>query len=133
DFLPGGQESRRSQEEVSVRAERTGVRACKAGPRFRLRDSSLRPCHGRPDLSNSSAAGPRDSAPKTQRGGGMRRLIGFPCVAAAALALAGCGVQLQDETPGKFPVNADIGMYPITVKVTSGAMVSQPVYLWLVS
>lgn len=63
----------------------------------------------------------------------MRRVIGFPCVAAAALALAGCGVQLQDETPGKFPVNADIGMYPITVKVTSGAMVSQPVYLWLVS
>jgi hypothetical protein len=63
----------------------------------------------------------------------MRRLIGFSCLAAVALALAGCGVQLQDQTPGKFPVNADIGMYPITVKVTSGAMVSQPVYLWLLS
>jgi hypothetical protein len=63
----------------------------------------------------------------------MRRQIGFSCLAAVALALAGCGVQLQDETPGKFPVNPDIGMYPITVKVTSGAMVSQPVYLWLLS
>ncbi len=63
----------------------------------------------------------------------MRRVIGFPCLAAVALALAGCGVQLQDETPGKFPVNPEIGMYPITVKVTSGAMVSQPVYLWLLS
>lgn len=63
----------------------------------------------------------------------MRREIGFSCVVAVALALAGCGVQLQDETPGKFPVNADIGMYPVTVKVTTGAMVSRPVYLWLLS
>lgn len=63
----------------------------------------------------------------------MRREIGFPFVAAVALALAGCGVQLQDETPAKFPVNPDIGMYPITVKVTSGAMVSPPVYVWLLS
>lgn len=63
----------------------------------------------------------------------MRKQIGFSCLAAVALALTGCGVQLQDQTPAKFPVNADIGMYPITVKVTSGAMVSQPVYLWLLS
>jgi hypothetical protein len=63
----------------------------------------------------------------------MRKEIGYSCLAAVALALAGCGVQLQDQTPAKFPVNPDIGMYPITVKVTSGAMVSQPVYVWLLS
>ncbi len=63
----------------------------------------------------------------------MRREISYSCLAAVALALTGCGVQLQDQTPGKFPVNPEIGMYPITVKVTSGAMVSQPVYVWLLS
>ncbi len=63
----------------------------------------------------------------------MRRLIGFSCLAVGALALGGCGVQLQDETPGQFPANADVGMYPLTVKVTSGALVSAPVYVFVVS
>ena len=63
----------------------------------------------------------------------MRRKIGISCLVTAALALAGCGVQLQDETPGRFPANPDIGMYPLTVKVTHGALVSPPVYVWVVS
>ena len=63
----------------------------------------------------------------------MRRVIGFSCAVAVALALAGCGVRLQDETPGTFAANPDIGMYPIKVKVTSGAMVSRPVYVFLLS
>jgi hypothetical protein len=63
----------------------------------------------------------------------MRRQIGFCGVAAVALALTGCGVRLQDETPGTFPANPDIGMYPIKVQVSSGAMVSQPVYVFLLS
>lgn len=63
----------------------------------------------------------------------MRRRIGFSCVAAVALALTGCGVQLQDQTPARFQANPDIGMYPLTVKVSTGAMVSQPVYVFAVS
>jgi hypothetical protein len=63
----------------------------------------------------------------------MRRKIGFSCLAAVALALAGCGVQLQDETPGRFQANPDVGMYPLTVKVSHGALVSPPVYVWAVS
>lgn len=63
----------------------------------------------------------------------MRREIGFSCMAATALALAGCGVRLQDETPARFQANPDIGMYPIKVKVTSGAMVSPPVYVYALS
>lgn len=63
----------------------------------------------------------------------MRQVIGFSGVAAAALALAGCGVQVQDETPAQFKANPDVGMYPVTAKVTSGAMVSQPVYVFAVS
>lgn len=63
----------------------------------------------------------------------MRREIGSFLLAAVALALSGCGVQLQDETPAKFPANPDIGMYPLTVKVSSGAMVSQPVYVFAIS
>jgi hypothetical protein len=62
----------------------------------------------------------------------MRRLIGISCLAAVAVALGGCGVQLQDETPGTFTVNPDIGMYPLTVKVTSGALVSTPIYVFVV-
>jgi hypothetical protein len=62
----------------------------------------------------------------------MRRLIGCSCLAAVALGLAGCDVQLQDETPGTFTANPDIGMYPLTVKVTSGALVSTPVYVFVV-
>lgn len=60
----------------------------------------------------------------------MRRLIGYSCAAAVALALTGCGVRLQDETPATFAANPDIGMYPLSVKVTSGAIVSQPVYVF---
>jgi len=62
----------------------------------------------------------------------MRREIGFSCLAAVALGLGGCGVQLQDETPGHFTANPDIGMYPLTVKVTSGALVSTPIYVFVV-
>lgn len=62
----------------------------------------------------------------------MRRLIGSSCLAAVALALGGCGVQLQDETPGTFTANPDIGMYPLTVKVTSGPLVSTPIYVFVV-
>jgi hypothetical protein len=77
-----------------------------------------------------------NSAPLMSRnlkGGGMRREIGFSCLAAVALAVTGCGVQLQDETPATFQANPDVGMYPLTVKVSSGGMVSQPVYVFAVS
>lgn len=63
----------------------------------------------------------------------MRREIGFSCLVTVALALAGCGVQLQDETPGRFQTNPDIGMYPLTVKVTRGALVTTPVYVFVLS
>lgn len=62
----------------------------------------------------------------------MRRQIGFSCLAVAALGLGGCGVQLQDETPGTFTANPDIGMYPLTVKVATGALVSTPIYVFVV-
>lgn len=64
----------------------------------------------------------------------MRRTVGFPCMAAMVLALSGCGVRLQDETPARFKANPDIGMYPLTVKVGAvGAMVTPPVYVFAVS
>ena len=63
----------------------------------------------------------------------MRQKIGFLVVAAAALASAGCDVQLQDQTPGRFQANPDVAMYPLTVKVSSGALVSQPIYVFAVS
>lgn len=63
----------------------------------------------------------------------MRREFGLLCLAAVALALAGCGVQVQDETPSRFEANPDVAMYPLTAKVTAGSMVSQPVYLFAVS
>ncbi|HEY1891212.1 MAG TPA: hypothetical protein VGG63_12435 [Steroidobacteraceae bacterium] len=63
----------------------------------------------------------------------MRRIIGFSCLALMALALAGCDVQVQDQTPGTFTANQDIGMYPLTVKVTSGALVSTPVYVFVLT
>lgn len=63
----------------------------------------------------------------------MRREIGISCLAVVALALAGCDVQLQDETPAKFEANPDVAMYPLTVKLTSGPMVTQPVYVFAVS
>jgi len=60
----------------------------------------------------------------------MRRALGISCLVAVALALAGCGVRLQDETPARFQANPDIGMYPIKVRVSSGSMVNQPVYVF---
>jgi hypothetical protein len=63
----------------------------------------------------------------------MRQYIGFYCVAAVALALAGCGVQLQDQTPARFQANPDVAMYPLTVKVSAGPLVSRPVYVFAVS
>lgn len=63
----------------------------------------------------------------------MRRQIGFFCLAAVALALVGCDVQVQDETPARFQANPDVGMYPITAKVSAGALVSRPVYVFAVS
>jgi hypothetical protein len=64
----------------------------------------------------------------------MRRIIGFSCLMAVALALSGCDVQLQDETPAGFQANPDVAMYPVTAKVVSaGAMVSQPVFVFAVS
>ena len=63
----------------------------------------------------------------------MRREIGSSCLVAVALALTGCGVRLQDDTPAKFQANPDVEMYPLTVKVSSGAMVSRPVYVFAVS
>ena len=64
----------------------------------------------------------------------MRRTVVFPCLAALTLAVTGCGVRLRDETPARFEANPDIGMYPLTVKVTAvGAMVTQPVYVFAVS
>ncbi|SRR5579883_890509 len=63
----------------------------------------------------------------------MRQVIGLGGLAAAALALTGCGVQVQDETPAQFKANPDVGMYPVTAKVTSGALVKQPVYVFAVS
>src|SRR6185437_1957162 len=41
DFLPGGQESRRPQEEVSAARNTTGVRLLEADPRLRLGGSAL--------------------------------------------------------------------------------------------
>lgn len=63
----------------------------------------------------------------------MRREIGFSCLAMVAVALAGCGVQLQDETPSQFTADPNVGMYPLTVKVSSGPLVSPPVYVFVVS
>jgi hypothetical protein len=64
----------------------------------------------------------------------MRQIIGFFCLVAVVLGLGGCDVQLQDETPAGFQANPDVAMYPITAKlVSSGAMVSQPVFVFAVS
>lgn len=53
-------------------------------------------------------------------------------VGVAALALAGCGVQVHNQTPAKFQANPDIGMYPISATVKMGALVSPPMYLFQV-
>lgn len=59
----------------------------------------------------------------------MRKAFRITC-GVAALALAGCTVQVQNKTPDQFQANPDIGMYPIKATVTHGAMVSTPIYLY---
>ena len=61
----------------------------------------------------------------------MRQAFRFS-IGVAALALAGCGVQVQNQTPAQFQANPDIGMYPISATVKAGALVSQPIYLFQV-
>ncbi len=51
-------------------------------------------------------------------------LTAFLLGGAVAAALSGCDVQVHDATPAQFPANHDVGMYPITVTVEPGAMVS---------
>src|SRR6185312_8125912 len=71
---------------------------------------------------------------KSEEGGGMRRIIGFSCLVAVAVALSGCDVQLQDETAAGFQANPDVAMYPISARIVSaGSMVSQPVFVFAVS
>ena len=64
-----------------------------------------------------------------QEGGDMRHAFRLTC-GVATLVLAGCSVQVQNNTPDHFQANPDIGMYPISATVTSGAMVSTPIYLF---
>lgn len=59
----------------------------------------------------------------------MRQAIRLTC-GVATLVLAGCSVQVQNKTPDHFQANPDIGMYPIEASVTTGAMVSTPIYLF---
>ncbi len=61
----------------------------------------------------------------------MRQVARFS-IGVAALALAGCGVKVQNQTPTQMQANPDIGMYPISATVKSGALVSQPIYLFQV-
>jgi hypothetical protein len=61
----------------------------------------------------------------------MRQALRYS-IGVAALALAGCGVQVQNQTPAQFKANPDIGMYPISATVKSGALVSPPLYLFQV-
>lgn len=62
----------------------------------------------------------------------MRRAAVIAFIA-TALTLSGCDVQVQDQTPGRFTANADVGMYPIRAKVTRGALVSPQMFLFAVS
>jgi len=62
----------------------------------------------------------------------MRRSFQLSCAVAVALALAGCSVQVHNTTPSHFKADPNIGMYPITATVTSGALVSGPMYLFQV-
>jgi hypothetical protein len=61
----------------------------------------------------------------------MRQALRFS-IGVAALALAGCGVRVQNQTPTQFQANPDIGMYPLSATIKTGALVSQPVYLFQV-
>ena len=59
----------------------------------------------------------------------MRHAFRVTC-GVATLVLAGCSVQVQNQTPDHFQANPDIGMYPISATVSSGALVSTPIYLF---
>ncbi len=61
----------------------------------------------------------------------MRQALRYS-IGVAALALAGCGVQVHNQTPSQLQANPDIGMYPISASVKAGALVSQPIYLFQV-
>ncbi len=60
----------------------------------------------------------------------MRQAFRLSSAVAVALALTGCSVQVHNTTPGHFQADPNVGMYPITAKITSGALVSSPVYLF---
>jgi hypothetical protein len=60
----------------------------------------------------------------------MRQAFRLSCAVAVALALAGCSVQVHNTTPSHFQANPHIGMYPITATITSGTLVSSPIYLY---
>lgn len=51
----------------------------------------------------------------------------------AALALAGCGVQVHNTTPAQFQANPSVGMYPISATISRGFMVSPQIYLFQVA
>lgn len=59
----------------------------------------------------------------------MRKALRLTC-GVAALVLAGCSVQVQNNTPDQFQANPDVGMYQVKATVSAGAMVSQPIYLY---
>lgn len=59
----------------------------------------------------------------------MRQAFRITC-GLAALVLAGCSVQVQNNTPDKFQANPEIGMYPIKATVTRGALVSPQMYVY---
>lgn len=61
----------------------------------------------------------------------MRQALRFS-IGVAALALAGCGVQVQNQTPTQFKANPDVGMYPLSATLTRGALVSPQIYLFQV-
>lgn len=61
----------------------------------------------------------------------MRQALRYS-IGVAALALAGCGVQVHNQTPSQLQANPDIGMYPISASLKAGALVSQPIYLFQV-
>lgn len=62
----------------------------------------------------------------------MRQAIKLTC-GVATLILAGCSVQVQNNTPSQFPATPDIGMYPVSATVTAGPLVSAGVLLFDVS
>ena len=62
----------------------------------------------------------------------MRRIT-MIAVVATALTLGGCDVQVQDQTPGQFAANPNVGMYLVRASVTRGSMVSPQLFLFAIS